>query len=109
LSSLELGQQFSSYDNDDGRSSRACQDVDDEECFNQLHEELCSECLYLYLLSLSFFFDDFHFCKYLVGTASPGWDASLSEHVLKNLRGTEVRYSEKDLQDNLTLLETKLR
>lgn len=44
-----------------------------------------------------------------MGTASPGWDASLSEHVLKNLRGTEVRYSEKDLQDNLTLLETKLR
>lgn len=64
-------------------------------------------CIYIY--SLGFFFDDFHFCKYLVGTASPGWDASLSEHVLKNLRGTEVRYSEKDLQDNLTLLETKLR
>ena len=42
--------------------------------------------------------------------ASPGWDASLSEHVLKNLRGTEVQpFSEKDLQDNLTMLETKLR
>jgi hypothetical protein len=40
---------------------------------------------------------------------SPGWDASLSEHVLKNLRGTEIPFSEKDLQDNLALLEIKLR
>lgn len=40
---------------------------------------------------------------------SPGWDASLSEHVLKNLRGTEVQFNEKDLQDNLAMLETKLR
>ncbi|CAF4865501.1 unnamed protein product, partial [Rotaria socialis] len=38
-------QQFSTYDNDDGRSSRACQDVEDEECFNQLRVELTSECL----------------------------------------------------------------
>ena len=44
-----------------------------------------------------------------VGTASPGWDASLSEHVLKNLRGTDMPFSEKDLQDNLTMLEVKLR
>ena len=44
-----------------------------------------------------------------VGMTSPGWDASLSEHVLKNLRGTEVPFNEKDLQDNLTLLEMKLR
>ncbi|CAF1253957.1 unnamed protein product [Rotaria sp. Silwood1] len=85
--SLEVAQQFSTYDNDDGRSSRACQDVEDEECFNQLREELCSE----------------------LGMASPGWDASLSEHVLKNLRGTEIPFSEKDLQDNLTMLEIKLR
>lgn len=41
--------------------------------------------------------------------ASPGWDASLSEHVLKNLRGTEIPFTEKDLQDNLTMLEIKLR
>ncbi|CAF4649970.1 unnamed protein product [Rotaria sp. Silwood1] len=83
----KVAQQFSTYDNDDGRSSRACQDVEDEECFNQLREELCSE----------------------LGMASPGWDASLSEHVLKNLRGTEIPFSEKDLQDNLTMLEIKLR
>ena len=44
-----------------------------------------------------------------VGVTSPGWDASLSEHVLKNLRGTEVPFSEKDIQDNLNMLETKLR
>lgn len=55
-----------------------------------------------------FFFHYFFFFD-LVGTASPGWDASLSEHVLKNLRGTEVQYSEKDLQDNLIMLEMKLR
>ncbi|CAF2524556.1 unnamed protein product [Rotaria sp. Silwood2] len=83
----KLAQQFSTYDNDDGRSSRACQDVEDEECFNQLREELSSE----------------------LGMASPGWDASLSEHVLKNLRATERPFSEKDLQDNLTMLEMKLR
>jgi hypothetical protein len=40
---------------------------------------------------------------------SPGWDASLSEHVLRNLRGTELPLSEKELQDNLTMLEIKLR
>lgn len=44
-----------------------------------------------------------------MGTASPGWDASLSEHVLKNLRGPEVPFNEKELQDSLALLETKLR
>ncbi|CAF1389306.1 unnamed protein product [Rotaria magnacalcarata] len=83
----KLAQQFSTYDNDDGRSSRACQDVEDEECFNQLRVELTSE----------------------LGMTSPGWDASLSEHVLKNLRGTEVPFSEKELQENLTMLEIKLR
>ena len=45
----------------------------------------------------------------LVGTTSPGWDASLSEHVLKNLRATDIALTEKDIQDNLTMLETKLR
>lgn len=43
---LEVANQFSNYDNDDGRSSRACQDVEDEECFNQLRVELTSECEY---------------------------------------------------------------
>ncbi len=60
--------------------------------------------VYQYLSSNSFLF----FLS-LVGMASPGWDASLSEHVLKNLRGTEIPFNEKDLQDNLTMLETKLR
>ncbi|CAF1386232.1 unnamed protein product [Rotaria sordida] len=83
----KLAKQFSAYDKDDGRSSRAYQDVEDESCFNQLREELCSQ----------------------LGMTSPGWDASLSEHVLKNLRGTEIPFSEKDLQDNLTMLEIKLR
>lgn len=50
----------------------------------------------------------FFFCS-SVDMASPGWDASLSEHVLKNLRGTEIPFNEKDLQDNLTMLEMKLR
>jgi len=54
LYSLEFGQQFSAYDIDDGRSSRACQDVNDEECFNQLHEELSSECLYRVVFFLLF-------------------------------------------------------
>ncbi len=54
------------------------------------------------------FFHIYHYC-YLVRMTSPGWDASLSEHVLKNLRGTEIPFSEKDLQDNLALLEIKLR
>lgn len=49
------------------------------------------------------------FSSISVGMASPGWDASLSEHVLKNLRGTEIPFTEKDLQDNLTMLEIKLR
>ena len=40
---------------------------------------------------------------------SPGWDASLSEHVLKNLRGIDMPFSEKELQDNLNMLEIKLR
>ncbi|CAF1100383.1 unnamed protein product [Adineta ricciae] len=83
----KLAHQFSTYDMDDGRSSRACQDVCDEQSFNQLREELCSE----------------------LGMNSPGWDASLSEHVLKNLRGTDMPFSEKELQDNLNMLEIKLR
>ncbi|CAF1113438.1 unnamed protein product [Adineta steineri] len=83
----KLANQFSTYDVDDGRSSRAYQDVDDEESFNQLREELCSE----------------------LGMTSPGWDASLSEHVLRNLRSAEVPFNEKDLQDNLAMLEVKLR
>jgi hypothetical protein len=102
---LGLGKQLSTYDNDDGRSSRACQDVDDEECFNQLREELCSQCLYRILFFYFIFINFFH----SVGMTSPGWDASLSEHVLRNLRGTELPLSEKELQDNLTMLEIKLR
>ena len=39
---LDVAQQFSIYDNDDGCSSRTHQNVNDEECFNQL----CSECSY---------------------------------------------------------------
>lgn len=50
------------------------------------------------------------FFLFIVEVTSPGWDASLSEHVLKNLRGTEVQpFNEKDLQENLNMLETKLR
>jgi hypothetical protein len=60
-------------------------------------------CIYCFLSSL------FYRVSYLVSMTSPGWDASLGEHVLKNLRGTEVQYSDKDLQDNLTMLEMKLR
>lgn len=45
----------------------------------------------------------------LVDMASPGWDASLSDHVLKNLRATDAGFSEKELQDHLTMLEIKLR
>ena len=45
----------------------------------------------------------------LVGTASPGWNASLSDHVLKNLRTGDVNVTEKDLQENLSMLEKKLR
>lgn len=44
-----------------------------------------------------------------MGTASPGWNASLSEHVLKNLRTADITMTEKELQDNLTMLEKKLR
>ncbi|CAF0804655.1 unnamed protein product [Didymodactylos carnosus] len=80
----KLAEQYVQYE-DDGRSSRLCQDVEDEQCFNQLREELCSQ----------------------LGSVSPGWDASLSEHVLKNLR--TIVFSEKDLQDNLEMLEAKLR
>lgn len=47
--------------------------------------------------------------SFIVGMNSPGWDASLSEHVLKNLRGTDMPFSEKELQDNLNMLEIKLR
>lgn len=49
------------------------------------------------------------FCLFLVSMRSPDWDASLSEHVLKNLRANEVPLSEKELQENLNLLETKIR
>ena len=47
--------------------------------------------------------------SFIVGMNSPGWDASLSEHVLKNLRGIDMPFSEKELQDNLNMLEIKLR
>lgn len=100
---IELAQQFSTYDVDDGRSSRACQDVFDEESFNQLREELCSERSFRMSISS---FDSF---RSLVGIASPGWDASLGEHILKNLRATDMPFNEKDLQDSLALLEVKLR
>ncbi|UJR09163.1 hypothetical protein I4U23_013411 [Adineta vaga] len=83
----KLANQFIAYDIDDGRSSRACQDINDEESFNQLREELCSE----------------------LGMNSPGWDASLSEHVLKNLPETKSHLYEKKLHDNLTMLEVQLR
>ena len=104
---LELANQFSNYDNDDGRSSRACQDVEDEECFNQLRVELTSECEYWPIFSDVI--ESFSLSRVLVGTTSPGWNASLSEHVLKNLRTTDIPLSEKDIQDNLNMLETKLR
>ena len=51
----------------------------------------------------------FTLLRCLVDMASPGWDASLSDHVLKNLRATDAGFSEKELQDHLTLLEMKLR
>lgn len=105
--SVGVAQQFRTYDNDDGRSSRACQDVEDEECFNQLREELTSQCSYRDFLQIVL--NNNRLFLFLVGMASPGWDASLSEHVLKNLRDMELPFSEKDLQDNLTMLETKLR
>jgi hypothetical protein len=41
---LELAEQFSRYDNDDGRSSRRYQNMNDEEYFNQLRHEFCSQC-----------------------------------------------------------------
>ena len=59
---LELAEQFSEYDDDDGRSSRTYQNVNDEECFNQLHQELCSTC------QNTFFFENYRtvslFSKY---------------------------------------------
>jgi hypothetical protein len=54
--SLELAEQFQVYDNDDGRSSRAYQNMNDEECFNQLCNELYSQCKYKFYFKNYFFF-----------------------------------------------------
>ena len=37
----------------------------------------------------------FTLLRCLVDIASPGWDASLSDHVLKNIRATDAGFSEK--------------
>ena len=43
---LEPSQEFSIYDNYDDRSSRTYENVNSEECLNQLRQELSSGCQY---------------------------------------------------------------
>lgn len=59
MSCSEIAEQFHRYDNDDGRSSRAHQNLNDEQCFNQLCNEFCSECIKIPLTNFNIF--DFSF------------------------------------------------
>ena len=103
MSCLELAEQFRQYDNDDGRSSRDYQNVNDEQCFNQLCDEFCSECK----LIISFLTKtELQRCSFSsVNMQSSDEDALLNEQLLKILQNNRNPFNEKDLP----LLESQLR
>ena len=103
MSRAEIAEQFDRYDNDDGRSSRAHQNLNDEQCFNQLCDEFCSECIKISLTNFNIC--DFSLCLSSVNMQSSDEDALLNEQLLKILQNNRNPFNEKELP----LLESKLR
>jgi len=72
--------------------------MNDEECFNQLCNELCSQCKY------KFYFKNYFFFLYLVDITGSNEDAIFNDHIVKILRSVKIPFNEKDL----IIIETKL-
>lgn len=89
LISLELAQQFSKYDGDDGRSLHTDQNLNDENCFNQLRQELCSTREYLLFKKSNLFINLLVFAI-LVEMKSSDEDAILNEYLLTILRDIQL-------------------
>lgn len=74
--------------------------MNDDEYFNQLRQELCSECKNsFYKKNNSFLF------LYSVDTRGSDEDAILNDHILRILQDVQKPFNEKDL----LIIDTKLR